>query len=168
MKKLLKRVLVVVLSLSLVTNFNLNHTKVYAFGDTDIKPMLWPGRPGGNGDGSEEYMNGLKYGEMRGPWVHIRTESGNVYDLQDNTSKMGVISGIIIGAIAPGLGIPLLGTVFGGAMTLASLLPRNTAFDDAKYYIARSYGSGRRLKVEYELYDYQWRYLRKVVNYLDF
>ena len=33
--------------------------------DSKISTYAWPGRPGGNGDGSEEYLDG-NYGEMNG------------------------------------------------------------------------------------------------------
>lgn len=77
MKKLLKRI-VVVLSLSIVTNFNLNHTKVHAFGDTDIRQMLWLGRTGGNWDGLVRRLK-LVYKFFDGDGYEITTETGYVH-----------------------------------------------------------------------------------------
>ncbi len=164
MKKLLKIVLLCVLSLT--SNFTIGNVR--AFEKPIPKPKLWPGRPGGNGDGSEEYMNGLKYGEMNGPWVYMRTDEGDVYELLNNIRNAGTVTGFALNMIMGALGVGRVVIALDVAAVLQALLPRETSFDDARYYVARSYGSGRKLKVEYELYDYKRTYLRKVVRYLEY
>lgn len=44
------------------------------------QPFVWPGRPGGNGDGSEEWLQG-SYGEKNGPYKDIYTKKGKVATL---------------------------------------------------------------------------------------
>lgn len=46
----------------------------------------WPGRPGGNGDGSEEWMQG-SYGQMNGPYKLISTSSGEVSHLNSHAGN---------------------------------------------------------------------------------
>lgn len=74
-KILISCMLCLVLSFSMVT-------PTFALGRQPIKPMAWPGRPDGNGDGSEEYLIGEK-GQPNGPYHLISTSSGTVASLKD-------------------------------------------------------------------------------------
>lgn len=131
--------------------------------------MLWPGRPGGNGDGSEEFMNGLKYGEMRGPWVYSFTNRGTVADLKKGTDNIKSFFDKLFSVIGYVPGVREIAGFFGLTQLVIEVAPNNdTSFDGATYYVARMYGSGRRLKTEYELYDYKWSYLRTVTKYVDY
>ncbi|WP_177159601.1 hypothetical protein [Granulicatella balaenopterae] len=46
----------------------------------------WPGRPGGNGDGSEEWLQG-SYGQTNGPYKWIGSSRGLTEDLNNSTKK---------------------------------------------------------------------------------
>jgi hypothetical protein len=56
----------------------------------------WPGRPGGNGDGSEEWLHG-SYGEMSGPYKLIDTSTGTVEELNRLSKGTGSLADFLVG-----------------------------------------------------------------------
>ncbi|MGY3724651.1 hypothetical protein SAMN05421767_1702 [Granulicatella balaenopterae] len=47
----------------------------------------WPGRPGGNGDGSEEWLQG-SYGQTNGPYKWIGSSQGLTEDLNNRDRRL--------------------------------------------------------------------------------
>lgn len=156
MKKNFRIVLITVLSLSFIFGSTLK--EVHAIVKPPIKPLLWPGRPGGNGDGSEEFMNGLKYGEMRGPWVFMSSSHGTTESLRRKGTTYAAIANAIIGitttvltaTVSVRASINAAGLV-GFAGIVDTFINSNTY--PGSTYSLTTYGSGRRLKQVYKFFD---------------
>ena len=104
--------------------------------ETNLVPFrVWPGRPGGNGDGSEEWLVG-NYGEENGPYKYIGSTSGNVSDL--NSSRNNVVA-VVSAILSYGRGIFITAAVLIAGM----IAPENFA---GTVYTAESYVSGRSMK----------------------
>lgn len=103
----------------------------------EIRPYVWAGRPGGNGDGSEEYLN-LGYGEMNGPYKVVGTNTGKVSDFN---SARDLVENIAFTAI--GLGLP------DGVLKISTKLAPKILNDhiDGIVYKTTTYVSGRRAKL---------------------
>lgn len=105
-----------------------------------ISTCAWPGRPGGNGDGSEEWLQG-NYGETNGPYKLVSTQKGPIDDLKTPELLQNVATGIA-GAAANKIDARL-GTVLTAAGIVAAL---GSEKYNGAYYISKSYISGRRMK----------------------
>ena len=104
--------------------------------ETNLVPFrVWPGRPGGNGDGSEEWLVG-NYGEENGPYRYIGSSSGNVSDLN---SSRNYVASVVSAILSYGRGIFITAAVLIAGM----IAPENFA---GTVYIAESYVSGRSMK----------------------
>ena len=104
--------------------------------ETNLVPFrVWPGRPGGNGDGSEEWLVG-NYGEENGPYRYIGSTSGNVSVL--NSSRNNVVSVVFF----------ILGNAGGSVISWATLFAGMIAPGSfaGTVYTAESYVSGRSMK----------------------
>ena len=107
----------------------------------------WPGRPGGNGDGSEEWLQG-EYGEPNGPYVLIYSGQGMVSDLGVDPKIEGIASAILSSAVAEYE--PRLGAVLTVAGLLLALKAPN--YEGASYKMY-AYVSGRSMKIVISTYD---------------
>ena len=104
MKSLLKKVS---LSLTLLLSLNVFSTPVLAYekNTSKIENPITRAWPGGNGDGSEEWLQG-KYGEPNDPFKTLYSSKGRVSDL--NTQQ----------AVADGIGIGIIGLLSGNIFNL--------------------------------------------------
>lgn len=110
------------------------------------KERAWPGRPGGNGDGSEEWLQG-SYGETNGPYKLINSGRGYVSDLNHQSNIFDSITGAILGAVA--------GSIPGGAEIIASGFVTGGSIGSAilskpyggSVYEMNTYVSGRCMKI---------------------
>ncbi len=109
-----------------------------------VEPNLWPGRPGGNGDGSEEFLQG-SYGCMNGPYRYIGSTSGRVSDLNRSQSQT-------VGILVTITGIPL-SKLWSIAYGVASSIFLAGDRYEGITYRAEYYVSGRRLKVLIKTYS---------------
>lgn len=106
----------------------------------------WPGRPGGNGDGSEEWLQG-EYGETNGPYKDIYFGQGKVSDF-GISSKTEAIASFIISA-----GVAKIDPYFAGAVTIAGLVAALGAPDyEGAYYKLVSAVSGRSMRITVDTY----------------
>ncbi len=104
--------------------------------ETNLVPFrVWPGRPGGNGDGSEEWLVG-NYGEENGPYRYIGSSSGNVSDLN---SSRNYVASVVSAILSYGRGIFITTAILIAGM----IAPENFA---GTVYTAESYVSGRSMK----------------------
>lgn len=151
-----KKALSIILLLIIFIQFN--STIVYANNFEYIVPNVWPGRPGGNGDGSEEYLSG-KYGEMNGPYRYIWETRGTVENL--NRSK-NVVSTLLTTSIGLFESNKITGALIGSLGTLSSFKKNY----EGVTYISKSYVSGRRLKFVIQTYrDYNMK--RPLKKYIE-
>ncbi len=106
----------------------------------------WPGRPGGNGDGSEEWLQG-SYGEMNGPYVRIAGPyTGMVSDLNASRNTASNIGFTIVGALTGFLGIsPIAATAVGLSPTIVSTMLGSVYYHGSVYRV-EVFVSGRRMK----------------------
>lgn len=127
--------LTILTSSQLVSAHNLN---------TDTKTTIneWPGRPGGNVDGSEEYLDG-NYGEMNGPYKKVGSNIGTVKEFN---SSRDIVTGIAFSAI--GIDIP------SKALSISFSLAGTILNDHIEgiYYKSTLYVSGRRAKLAIQTY----------------
>lgn len=107
--------------------------KVSAAENPYFSTWAWPGRPGGNGDGSEEWLQG-NYGETNGPYRLIYSSQGDVNSLNNQKNVADTIGTGILGV--------LVGQVFVGATIAASI---SGGYQGA-YYKSNTYISGRCMK----------------------
>ena len=110
-----------------------------------LSPAAWPGRPGGNSDGSEEWLQG-SYGQTNGPWQIIYTSKGSVNSLNSqknvaDTIGLGIVS-VLTGNILPGTKAIIAGG-FVSAMGAAATIYGSY---EGAYYISKTYISGRCMK----------------------
>lgn len=108
---------------------------------SETSTYAWPGRPGGNGDGSEEWLQG-EYGETNGPYELLCTQKGPISDLTGN-SNLTEVAQLVFSA-----GILKIHPEFGGVVTVAGLLQafKSNQYKGA-YYIMDTYVSGRSMKI---------------------
>ena len=138
MKKKLTSLLSVVLVLSFLIMY-----PVKAMG---VQTYAWPGRPGGTGTGSEEWLQG-EYGQTNGPYKEISTKKGPVSDLTSDSS-LEIVSKAIISA-----GIAKVHPEFETVVTVAGLLAalKSNQYEGA-YYVMKSSVSGRSMKIVTKTY----------------
>ena len=119
---------------------------------TPIIPNAWPGRPGGNGDGSEEWLQG-SYGETNGPFKLISTYKGETSELNNyrtaaNSVGLATIS-ILSGGILPGTAA----IVKDIGLTAVDIGTSICGSYKGAYYIAKTYISGRCMKTVIDTYS---------------
>lgn len=107
----------------------------------EASSYAWPGRPGGNGDGSEEWLQG-EYGEMDGPYEPFCTQKGPISDLTGNSNLTEIAQTLI------GVGIVKIHPEFGTVVTVTGLLAalKSNQYKGA-YYVMDTYVSGRSMKI---------------------
>lgn len=110
------------------------------------QPYAWPGRPGGNGDGSEEWLQG-EYGQANGPYLKIYESQGALSNYGFSSGTETIASAIITAGVAKVH--PLFGTVVTAAGIGNAL---NSMRYEGAYYRMVSKVSGRRMKIEINTY----------------
>lgn len=155
MQKLLKRVLLCLLSLSLISGFALGN--VQAFEKPAPKPMAWPGRPG-NPDGIGVETHAYSCDQ---DWRYIRNEEGDTSDFDKNNwakalLDFGISSGI-------GYSFPKLGIILGGLFYLTSLSPKEW---EGERYRDSIYYSSNCIKIERKFYTRYWSLLSEKNIYI--
>lgn len=152
MKSLLKNV---ALSLTLLLSISVFSTPVLAYEkNTYPTTRAWPGRPGGNGDGSEEWLQG-KYGQPNGPFKTLYSSKGRVSDLN---TQQAVADGIGIGIIGLLSGNIFKGTaalVSSGAVSAMGIGATIKGYYEGNYYKSVTYISGRCMKTVITTYEYK-------------
>ena len=108
-----------------------------------IRPFAWAGRPGGNGTGSEEWLQG-SYGEMDGPWRVLCTSTGSVSALNTISGVTETIVFGIMSALSGGSGTSAL--VKNGIITSANVASIIYGSYSGNYYKSTTYISGRCMK----------------------
>lgn len=109
----------------------------------EVSSYVWPGRPGGNGDGSEEYLN-LGYGEMNGPYKAVATNTGKVSDYNKSSALVqGILSGLIM--------TELIQKIESVLLDMASQVIFDSSIEGITYK-SIIYVSGRRAKVVIQTY----------------
>lgn len=117
-----------------------------------IQTRAWPGRPGGNGDGSEEWLTGA-YGQTKGAYKLIYTHKGPTSSL--NTSK-SVADNIGFGIVSALTGNILEGTralVASGIITAGGIGASMFGGYAGAYYVSKTYISGRSMKTVITTYE---------------
>lgn len=145
MKKIFSGILVLTLLLSSGTAV-FAEDKPASTSKNNIGTRAWPGRPGGNGDGSEEWLQG-SYGQTSGPYKLLYSSKGTTNSL--NTQK----------AVSDGIGLGILGLLMGevyvgvtaarlSEIGLTALGIANTIWGgyEGAYYKSNTYISGRCMK----------------------
>lgn len=128
---------------------------------SETSTYAWPGRPGGNGDGSEEWLQG-EYGETNGPYELISTSYGLVSELGIN-SKLEAIAQFMIDK-----GAQKIHPDFGEVVTVVGLLAALLAPDyEGTYYKMCSYVSGRSMKIVTTTYTNS-NYTGYVATYVEY
>lgn len=94
--RILKKLVLFICVFCLLTGFTPNPHRGK---DNLISPTAWPGRPGGNGDGSEEWLQG-SYGQTNGPFVKVSSSQGTVADLKNIDSVVSSISSLTLTALS--------------------------------------------------------------------
>lgn len=125
-----------------------------------ITPKAWPGRPGGNGDGSEEWLTG-SYGQTNGPYKHLVSGSGNVETLNRNASTANSIGAFLLSTSAGFLSTPLGIFISGLSIPYAHF---SKGYEGA-YYKLNVYYSGRCMKVVIKTYNYSWKAVKTYTRY---
>lgn len=128
-------VMSMVLCITSVCSMNVNASNDSAY--------AWPGRPGGNGDGSEEWLQG-EYGETNGSWNHCGTKKGTVADLNKEQSVSTSIGEFIVSCISGYYmkdASVVVATLSGSA--ISSVFTKNY---EGQEYVMNSYISGRCMK----------------------
>lgn len=121
-------------------------TPAYALGrNNTIKPLAWPGRPGGNGDGSEEWMSG-SYGQMNGPYKLLRTSTGTVEDFNNGVARIRNLRNSIFELASH---FSLTVNIIYTAIQIDDLFQEDLV---GQYYVYRTYVSGRRMKIVIDTY----------------
>lgn len=120
--------------------------KVSAAENPYFSTWAWPGRPGGNGDGSEEWLQG-NYGETNGPYRLIYSSQGDVNFLNNQKNVADTIGtgilGVLVGQVFVGATIAALSGVGLTAMGIAASI--SGGYQGA-YYKSNTYISGRCMK----------------------
>ncbi len=120
------------------------------------KPVVkaWPGRPGGNGDGSEEWLKG-NYGETNGAFRLVGSCSGIVSDLVSRERASRSIRFAIVGLLG---GNCLPGTsklVKLGYVTVLIIAEAVSGEYEGNDFRSETYISGRCMKTIIKTYEYK-------------
>lgn len=134
-----KRLLLVAMSLILCVT-SVCSMDVKASSDSTY---AWPGRPGGNGDGSEEWLQG-EYGETNGGWTHCGTKEGTVADLNKEQNVSTAIGRFIVSCICAYFtqSVNVVVATLGGE-AISAVFTKNY---EGQEYVMNSYISGRCMK----------------------
>ena len=113
----------------------------------------WPGRPGGNGDGSEEWLQG-SYGQTNGEFKRLYSSNGNVSSLNTRKSVADSIGLGIVSLLSGNIFTGTAGLVSGGFVTAVGIA--GTIYDSysGNYYRSATYISGRCMKTIIRTYKY--------------
>ncbi len=138
--------------------------------ESETMLRAWPGRPGGNGDGSEEWLQG-SYGQTNGPYKWIGASQGLTEDLNNRTKiadsfGIGVLNGLIT-YVFPGATVAKL---MGCGINVYSIVGSISGTYKGAYYKANTYVSGRRMKTVITTYknsDYTG-YVKTYTKYYKF
>lgn len=148
-----KSLISIILCLSLIFSIV---TPTYAMGrNNSIKPLAWPGRPGGNGDGSEEWLSG-NYGETNGPWRQLPYyPSGKVHDLIYRENVEIAIGAGIISFLSAGIFTGPASMIAAGVLSAGSVgIAVAGSSYEGNYYKTTVFISGRCMKIEIRTYEY--------------
>lgn len=107
----------------------------------------WPGRPGGNGDGSEEWLQG-EYGEAGSTEILYWHEEGETKDLNDNNNKAAALCTTLLSCLV-GVTAPETGNYVSVASFVATITQQGY---EGAYYVLDSYWSGRQSKIVIKTY----------------
>ena len=108
----------------------------------NVEPFAWPGRPGGSGTGSEEWLQG-EYGEDTGVWTSMNTIKGEVADLNNNKSAALDAATLILGGVINVTAPEIVSYIT--ANQIREIISYNAY--EGNYYILKSYWSGRCVKI---------------------
>ncbi len=122
-----------------------------------VQPYAWPGRPGGNGDGSEEWLQG-SYGEKNGDYKKIYTKKGKVVDLIKRQQIADVIGTETISYLAKGIPAGYIGLAVSGLISAGTITGaiRSTVYE-GEYYTTTTAVSGRRMRILTKTYSDEGR-----------
>ncbi|MCE9653897.1 hypothetical protein [Clostridium celatum] len=113
----------------------------------------WPGRPGGNGDGSEEWLQG-NYGEPNGPFKTLYTSQGRVSDLNTQQSVADGIGVAIVDLLSGNVFKGTAALITSGAISAMGIAATIKGYYDGNYYKSVTYISGRCMKTVITTYEY--------------
>lgn len=146
--KNIKKLVLLICCFCLLTGFTPNPHRGK---DNLISPTAWPDRPGGNGDGSEEWLQG-SYGQTNGPFVKISSSQGTVADLENMESVVSGIGSLTLTALSAYIGVSV-SEIVGVGLTLIDI--GKSIFDkgyQGAYYKSTTYVSGRCMKIIIKTY----------------
>lgn len=139
-----KRLLLVAMSLILCVT-SVCSMDVKASSDSTY---AWPGRPGGNGDGSEEWLQG-EYGEENGPYQTLGTRVGYVDELNSDYAFANALCNSIINSLVGYYDSPTLENF----VSSTDIMPKVYDQDLEGYIYELEYAvSGRRLRIKIKTY----------------
>lgn len=147
MKKI-KKVVISMLSLALIVS-SLMTTSVKA---AEIQPYAWPGRPGGNGDGSEEWLQG-EYGETNGEFKRICIRTGKVADLNNQENLVNSLAIDVINALLGNVLPKTEAIVTQGGVSATGYAKSIYGGYKGNYYEAEVLISGRCMKTVTKTYE---------------
>lgn len=132
----------------------LNPFAVEAGGKENQKTIMraWPGRPEGNGDGSEEWLQG-NYGEPNGPFKTLYTSQGRVSDLNTEQSVVDAIGLGIVDALSGGVFKGTEALITSNAVTAMGIAKTIKGNYEGNYYRSITYISGRCMKTVMTTYE---------------
>lgn len=108
----------------------------------NVEPFAWPGRPGGSGTGSEEWLQG-EYGEDTGVWTPMNTIKGEVAELNENRADALDAATEILGGLVTLVSPNIVNYVT--AIQIRNIINYNNY--EGNYYILKSFVSGRCVKI---------------------
>lgn len=111
----------------------------------EIQTQAWPGRPGGNGDGSEEWLSG-SYGQTNGAYKLLFTHKGSASKLNNSKAVADTIGLGIVSALAGNILVGTKVLVSNGIITAAGVGAVLSGGYEGAYYISKTYISGRCMK----------------------
>ena len=149
----------------LATSLSLNVIQISVLANTFDSGVMraWPGRPGGNGDGSEEWLQG-KYGQPNGPFKVLCKNQGLVSDLNEQQRIANTVGRSVVAALLAEVlkGTPLLVTK--GVVNATMIAKSWSGQYKGVYYKSVTYMSGRCMKTVITTYENQ-NYTKQVATY---
>ena len=151
MKDLFKKI-ALTLTLTMLTTMIPFSIKANATENQNPNMRAWPGRPGGNGDGSEEWLQG-NYGEPNGPFKTLYNSQGRVSDLNTQQSVADGIGLGIVGLLSGNIFTGTAALISSGAVTAKGIGATIKGYYDGNYYKSVTYISGRCMKTVITTYE---------------
>lgn len=149
----------------LATSLSLNVIQISVLANTFDSGVMraWPGRPGGNGDGSEEWLQG-KYGQPNGPFKVLCKNQGLVSDLNEQQRIANTVGRSVVAALLAEVlkGTPPLVTK--GVVNATMIAKSWSGKYKGVYYKSVTYISGRCMKTVITTYENQ-NYTKQVATY---